>query len=494
MKHNKNITKICMATALGVLAMISGGCNDKAPEVPDEFDVVEPSIPSLEAPITVTGRALILSGDGVCDNLRSRFVNQDGDINTAAVIVVPCCALEENSDAIMTAYQRGALIVVDAPDGPTLQRWCGTAGITYGASVDADMRPNTGSVVAFNRSGRFYFQDTPPSNNNEIDIPDDDVPLNCFSRWVNRTLTLRSSTDARSTYINRRFTPQEFTHTFNVAVNAGDLERLGWSAPANTRRSTTVDVTMTIYPVHVFDGPATGDIYFVDAQTTIYNSDIYNGIWQRRRGTDVSRLCGFYMNRLLTGAVLDAPHRYLDGCSPVPGNAPAGQEYAVGFDWEQQCLLAGGVDTGKAPMTASEATWIWKKQNTDVNDDIDISLLGNAALMADIYGAAGSQGHQHTYDVVDVLDNSTLEIAPAATSDLTFRSSWAWFVSDADIAAAKQGDEDPSFVADIAVLPFYQTYISTGGRLDMLNLPAGTGGWGAVSHSRVRLVAPPRKP
>lgn len=499
MKLKRYITNISMAAALCGMAIATGGCHKESITVPDEFDIIEPSLSSTDAPITVSGRALILGGDAVSAPLKARFTNTDATAENAAVIVVAGTALDENSDALVAAYTRGALIVVDAPDGPSLERWCGSVGVTYGASVDANMKPAAGTVFAFNRNGRFYLQDTPPSsggnggNGGEVDIPDDDVPLNSFSRWVNRTLTLRTSSDARSTNIARRFIPQEVTHTFNVAINAGDLQREGWSAPAGIRRSTTVDVTLTVYPVHVFDGPTPGDIYFVDAATTIYNSDIFNGIWQRRRGEDVSRLCGFYMSRLMTGALLEAQHTYLAG-GPVPGSAAAGQDYTTGIEWHQNCLMAGGVDNGKAPMFATQANWEWNKKTTDFYPGVDISLLGNAALMADIYSGAATGGHQHSYDIANLLDMNTLEIAEQATSDLTFRSEWAWFVPDSEIEAAKTGDDEPVFVADIAVLPFYQTYINTVGHTDVLTLPAGTMGHGAVSHTRVRLVPPPRKP
>ncbi|MDE5800715.1 MAG: hypothetical protein K2H74_06810 [Paramuribaculum sp.] len=399
------------------------------------------------ATATVTFPAAIIGSLGQSEeNFRKCFINIV-DPSDAMIIIIDSDALEGNEAVITDAYNRGSLIAVLKPDGSVVSDWSDRNNIFYAGPDDSERC----AIYGFNNSGIYYSLDEGGGL-----FGDEDVPLFHFSGWVNSVLGNRlKGVDLRTNDIRKRFLPQSITHTFKVSLDQQQLIDSHWATENQLSLTTTANATYTIYPIHVFDGSATGDYYAVEAEIVLHNAPMNNGEWLRRRGNEVTQMCGFYLNRCNVAASLlcntngtiaeSTSHKFPDGATPHPLSTADATTYYPGFEWILDATVSGGIADSKDnhKLTAYN-NWTWSNtaatplpgieiKNNSTDTDVDYTLMVNRLPGAN-------------------ADPTVASIPDIASSDLTFHYSWIWYVSDIDETSADR------LYMQVSINPVYQAY------------------------------------
>ncbi|MDE6770935.1 MAG: hypothetical protein K2J78_14520, partial [Muribaculaceae bacterium] len=269
--------------------------------------------------------------------------------------------------------------------------------------------------------------------------------------------------DLRTKEIKKRFLPQSMTHTFKISLDEQQLIDGHWAAPGQLALSTTANVTYDIYPIHVFDGNATGDYYAVEAEMTLHNAPMNNGSWSRRRGNELTQLCGFYLNRCDISANLlrksngnfveSASHMFAEGTHPHPASSSDAAAYDPGFEWSLDATVSGGIPDSKDNYKlTSFNNWLWTNSSNATLPGIEIKNNDNASTVDYSLVVNGLPGATDNLSVTPIPD--------LATGDLTFKYSWIWRVGDIDDGS------DECLYMQVGLNPVYQAYQwVTGGKM-----------------------------
>lgn len=400
-----------------VLAAFACSCDHNTEPVNDIYEIVAPAAPSETPVVTVDYAAAILGNVGALEGPLSECLTNIVEPAKARLLVVASDAIEKYNDILTQAYNNGVLIAVVDPDASSLEEWSDNNNIFYGGPTENE----TCALFGFCRQGSFYVLQRAD------DLTDDDVPMYHFGSWVNTTLATRASSDLRSTDIRKHFLPQKVTHTFALSLDEQELKDNKIAEPGTLKTTTTANATYTIYPMHVFDGAPTGDYYLVEAEVTLHNAPLNNGLWRRTTGDNSVSISGFYLNKFNTSSALVrkagknfepfVSHSYADGTTPSPATTAGSDTYNKGFAWSMDATVSGGIydDKGNYMLIATKH-WTWDNNATDSCEEVTITRNEIANTPS------------YTLEVNDYLGVSTEELPEAATGDVTLKYSWIWRV------------------------------------------------------------------
>ncbi len=417
-------------------------------EVPSGSSVVKPEIEKVSAPSAIIGDF----GDADAD-LRGSFTNVV-DLKDASIIVIESSSIKNYEEALLNAYNNGVLIAVVNPDAMLISDWSERNNIFY-AGPDKNEQC---AIYGFNNSGSYYLL-----HNNKI-IDEGDVPLFHFCGWANSVTGSRyRGVDLRAKDIKRRFLPQNVTHTFKLKLNEKSIVDGHWAAAGQLAITTTANVTYNIYPIHVFDGSAKGDYYAVEAEMVLHNAPMNNGSWVRRRGDDLTRFWGFYLNNCDISASLLTmrnnelyhlnAHELVAGGESRPASCADASVYNPGFEWTLDATVSGGIpDSKDNHKLTSFNNWTWNNSSSESLPSVEIK---NNAAGADVNYKLLVNG------LPQAIENNTLTGVPdVASGDVLFKYSWIWHIGDVDETS------DERFYMMVSVNPLYQAYqLMSGGDL-----------------------------
>ena len=126
-------------------------------------------------------------------------------------------------------------------------------------------------VYAFNNEYEFYTMDVPSVDSDDIFHK----LSNSFIHWANSKAPVvnRSETRANTEDIRAIFNSQSITHTYSISVDE-EIANVLWSNPDRLTKSSTVDVSYNIYPMHAFSTTTSpGDYYLVEALMKLHGND-----------------------------------------------------------------------------------------------------------------------------------------------------------------------------------------------------------------------------
>lgn len=446
MTRNRHLSSLASALCAGIILLSAVSCDND--NIKETFETTSPAVPTGKpAPETVTFPTAFIGNLGQAeDDFRKCFTNIV-DPADANIIIIDSKAIAENEEILADAYSNGTLIAVLNPDGSVVSDWSERNNIFYAGPGDSDRC----AIYGFNNNGIYYSLDDGGGL-----FGDEDVPLFHFSGWVNSVLGNRlKGVDLRTKDIRKRFLPQSITHTFKISLDQRQLIDSHWAGEGQMSLTTTANVTYTIYPLHVFDGSTTGDYYAVEAEMVLHNAPMDNGKWLRRRGNEVTQMCGFYLNRCnitatllrnTDGSIIESTsHQFADDAIPHPLSTADATIYNPGFDWTLSATVSGGIADSKDnhKLTAYN-NWTWSNTVNATQPGIEIKNNSTGAKV------------DYTLSVNNLPDaNADLTVTPipdVATGDLTFHYSWIWHVADVDASS------DHRFYMQVSVNPIYQAY------------------------------------
>lgn len=438
----------CMIFAFAVLAsVLAVSCSDEPETGPEEnIEIVEPGgvmTPSEER-ITMPV-AIIGNGASPLDAALLRRCTSRGELSSdeTGVVIVDSDDMEANTDAIVAAYNNGAIIVVTNPDDEQLSSWCHAAGVPYvgdGDNGDGDDH----LLYCFSRSLDFYFLD---DFVDDLPDPDHDAALNSFTAWVNShsrdasrpaTMAIRAfGSRGGDIDIAKTFAAQTVTHTYSIGIKDGELAHVALSSADRLTKSSTIDVSYTIYPLYSFEASATsGDFYIVQSSVTVHNGGMFQGQWTKRHGGVYARLGGFYMSRFNIDAVFqkltkDAQKgdmysdfsgvNYPAGATPVPESSVGATTYQSGFSWGLNASVSGGFHgdspTGQVSL-GGNVGW----SNSESRTISDLTIAKNAP--------GNKVGYTFTVNNLPHTSGGSkyTDIPQIAKSDFTMYQTWVWHV------------------------------------------------------------------
>lgn len=450
MNSGRNILRsLTPAFGAAVFMVANTSCSDHHDLIQnEEFETITPVAPDTME-VTVSQPAALLGDLGEAEEELCKSFTNIVEAEKAKVIVVDSRSIEEYSEVLTNAYRRGALIAVFNPESAALSTWSDRNGIFYAGAAEED---NSLAVYGFNSRGNYYYLD----KSGFIDLDDEDVPLFHFCQWVNNVLGNRlTGNDLRSFDIRKRFTSQKVTHTFPIRLDEAQMVNDHWCAPGQLATTATADVSYTIYPLHAFgEGKGAGDYYAVEAELVIHNSTMNNGVWTRRRGEELAQMCGLYLSQCdVTSALLfkeaDGFHHFAQnypvGAEPHPNVIETYGSYDSGFSWNFDATLSGGIGDDKGNYKLiNTANWTWNNSNVRISPNLDIYpnlSAGEVFYTLKVNGLPGSESGMGLEDIPSI-----------ANGDLTFHSSWIWFVPDA------HDNSDLRFYMQVGLSPRYQAY------------------------------------
>ena len=455
MRDKKKLQSLILALCAGVVSLSMPSCDKDNNIINEEFEVINPGTPGGTPVIkAVDSPTAILGNMGAAEEeLKNCFTNIV-DPQNAKVIIIESGSVEEYEEILSEAYSNGVLIAVFNPDSSVLSGWSENNNIFYAGPAENEKC----AIYGFNNRGTSYsYHDT-----DEID--DYEVPLFHLCNWVNTVSGTRlKGVDLRTKEIKKRFLPQSVTHTFKISLDEQQLIDGHWAAPGQLALSATANVTYDIYPIHVFDGNATGDYYAVEAEMTLHNAPMNNGSWSRRRGNELTQLCGFYLNRCDISANLlrksngnfveSASYMFAEGTHPHPASSADAAAYDPGFEWSLDATVSGGIPDSKDNYKlTSFNNWLWTNSSNATLPGIEIKNNDNAATVDYSLVVNGLPGATDNLSVTPIPD--------LATGDLTFKYSWIWRVGDIDDGS------DECLYMQVGLNPVYQAYQwVTGGKM-----------------------------
>lgn len=447
MRGKKNLKSFASALCAGVALLSMQSCDNDDNVINEEFEITTPGNTSGKPVVEeVTSPTAILGNMGGADSDLKRCFTNIVAPEDAKVIIVESGAMQEYEEVLSAAYNKGVLIAVFNPESSVVEDWSERNDIFYAGPEKNEKC----SIYGFNNRGTYY------SLHADDSIDEEDIPLFHFCNWINDISGnhLRG-VDLRSKEIKKRFLPQKVTHTFKIALDREKISEGHWGSPEQLTLSTTANVTYDIYPIHVFDGNATGDYYAVEAEMVLHNAPLDNGLWTRRRGDELAQICGFYLNRCdlnagllrkVDGSYVEATSSsFAEGAAPRPLSAADAALYNPGFEWGLDATVSGGVpdDKGNDKLTMFNQ-WMWKNTsesslaNVEIKNEADNANVSYSLLVNGLPG------------VTDYL--TVTPVPDLSTGDLVFKSSWIWRVADMD-----ESSKDCVYM-QVSVDPLYQAY------------------------------------
>ncbi|MDE6397142.1 MAG: hypothetical protein K2K84_07710 [Muribaculaceae bacterium] len=416
---------LASATAcMGLVSLIlsaSSCSSDPKPDVVEDFNFTDGgSRPTVEA-VTINQKAAVIgAGANLTDALRSRF-SEFTEPEKAKIILIDNEDIEKYSEDLYTCYNRGQLIIVLHPDGTTLSKWAEGNGVSQ--AFDGDLSGgNPCEIYGFNNVGKYYFLD----DFKHVSLDDGDVPLNSFSTWVNRVTTPSfMSNDPFSYNIQRRFRPQEVSHTFSVALTTDQLTEKGWHFGDALSKRASVDIVYKIYPMYAFPGSnVTGDIYVVEAETTVHSGLMNNGSWTYKVNGNPLVSNGFYLSTCRVNNTIDDNASLL--VTPAPELTTDGRTYDGGIELGFDATLTGGANDKLNKGRIDSGSWTWNNHKERELQGVTIVNLSDKSKVSFDCNIGGLPVSNKSY---------TVGLPAVATGDMTFYSTWVWNIQIAENSA-----------------------------------------------------------
>ncbi len=424
---NANI-KLFSTAIIGVSLM--AGCSSEEDNLPVEnITIVDAgNVKPAQKAESTQPTAILGSGGSMSGQFSQTFTNIV-EPQKAKHVIVACGDLDTYKEEVLAAYQRGAIITIADPDAAdNLDEWCDLNGIIFPGDPAGI---NRCSLVSFNKKASSITLQKREKVTDVTPPDEEEVPLVIFTGWLDNILAPNfHGTDFRSKDIKKRFAPQHVSHVFTIDLPLEEMEKSNWVLPEKASLSTTAEFKCDVYPLHSFAENAafTGDLYVVEADLTIHNGNLYNGLWQytKNNGAWLYKVCGLYLSDCEFGAKLleksnqgmstSSMHRIAGGPAPASGTS----SLQTGFEWNFDGWLTGGNGLESAvPTPMQEGGWTW---NNQASADI-------AGLKVDTSSDNGNP--TWILSIEGLPDKKNTAVPDIATGDLTFHCSWIWAVPQA---------------------------------------------------------------
>lgn len=429
------VASVCLGFATAIT--VSSCSSDPKPEVVDGFSFSDDAVrPTVETVVIKQKAGIIGKGANITDALRSRF-QEFTEYDKAKIVLIDNEDIDEYSKELLSCYSRGQLIIVLNPDGSTLSDWAEGNGVSQ--AFDGDLSGGTPcEIYGFNNVGKYYFLD----DFKHVSLDDGDVPLNSFSTWVNRVTTPSfMSNDPFSYNIQRRFRPQEVSHTFSVALTTDQLTEKGWHFGDALSKRASVDILYKIYPMHAFTGSnVTGDIYVVEAEMTVHSGLMNNGSWTYKVNGNPLVSNGFYLSTCRVNNTIDDSASLL--VSPAPGLTTDGHTYDGGIEFGFNATLMGGANDKLNKGRIDSGSWTWNNLKERELQGVTIVNMSDGGKVSFDCNIGGLPVSNKSY---------TVGLPSVATGDMTFCSTWVWNIATPDNA-------DKSHSVTVGIEPVYAGY------------------------------------
>ena len=406
-----------------------------------------------------------------------RRTNNNVNIEEALLILVDGNNFISNDEIIKKAYNRGATIAVIEPNLAELKQWKEDNSLGFICHEKEGLL-----VYAFNNEYEFYTMDDPSVNTDDIHHK----LSNSFINWANSKAPIANHPTTRSNTEDIRsfYSSQSITHTYSISVNQ-EIANVILSNPDRLTKSSTVDVSYNIYPMHAFSTTtAPGDYYLVEASIVAHNGNMYKGKWTSRHGGVYARLCGYYMSKLEFNTVfLDEDKKeftsvkFPAGQTPHPGTTVGSTSYTDGFSWAINGNISGGRSGNDKILTGDVGFEVgWNNSQTRDCQDVEITLNSTPSNIG------------YKYEINNLPTTAGLTVDPkipkVAVNDMDMYASWVWYVP-----SAKDYSEE-TYQLRMTVVPYYTAYHWYSTRADF----ATKGPYAAISGDKrieTRALFPP---
>lgn len=466
-----------LLSLMASMLLTLSGCKDDPVEEDGVVDVSEEPGNSSWDGIKIQKSFCIVGSENIpFFNALSERCEKYVGIDEAELVFVLGKSVSANSDALLEAYKRGAIIAVVAPNLEELEGWCNDNNIPFVANVDDKLM-----LYAFNNVSKFYSLDTLPES---FQTDGYSPMINSVVSWITKHQTAKATNDDD---VKSKFTTQSITHAFNIRLEE-EIAHVALSKPDVLKKYSTIDVSYNILPLHAFNVPpvsAEGDYYTVESEVTVHNSNMYNGKWTKKHGGVHARLCGYYMRSLKTTATLMTQKgtnvsnlAFPAGASPKPETTVNTTSYTNSLSWGLDATVSVGVDTKKVLSGTGTIGGGFEIGSSVTRNISDVNILKNSTN-----GVV-----EYTYEIQNLPKSASLTKDPpipeVCKADFSMYASWVWYVPD---AKDKSKDE---YKINIGIVPIYGAYHWYSSAADYADYEFNAGN---DSHT-VCLIAPNRIP
>ena len=440
------IRRNALLTLLGSSLLLFSACNE-VDDVGDDVTTEETEAGGTcdldKHKLLVATAYLGASDSPLLQKIKER-ANTEAEVEEAELVLVDGTTFISNDETIKKAYNRGATIAVVAPNLAELKRWKENNSLGFICHEKEDLL-----VYAFNNEYEFYTMDVPSVDSDDIFHK----LSNSFIHWANNKAPVvnRSETRANTEDIRAIFNSQSITHTYSICVDE-EIANVLWSNPDRLTKSSTVDVSYNIYPMHAFSTTtAPGDYYLVEASIVAHNGNMYKGKWTSKHGGVYAHLCGYYMSKLEFNTVfLDENKKeftsvkFPAGQTPHPGTTVGSTSYTDGFSWGLNGNITGGYSDGFT-LTGSIGFDVgWSSSETRDCQDVEISLNSTPSNI------------RYSYEIENLPSKAGPSTNPSipkvAVNDMDMFASWVWYVPSATDYS------NDKYNLQMSVVPYYKAY------------------------------------
>lgn len=394
--------------------------------------------------------------DYLAAQVATRFISATNTIGEETRVVLASTSQLTGADEnILNAYQNGATIVLVDTDKKVLLQWLDKHGIDYGGNRDdfSDLH----LIYAFNNRHRYLLFDDMEEIGSETELAMLPLRFDSVIDWLNKYATEdvikdnKVNSRAGDVYdITRTFGSQVVTHNFAVTLKDKELAHVIGSNRDRLSKSSSIDVTFTIYPLYSVksNGSSAGDYYIVQGYVNAHNAGMYNGKWTKKHGGVHARLCGFYMSKLMLSARIETNGlsvKFPVGGTPVPQTTMSSTSYTSGFSWSIGGSINGKYEGGKPGVdvgVSGSCSW----NNSETRTLADVSIQRDTPN--------GSVNWTYTFNNLPHKSGGSkyLTVPDLAKSDFESNHTWIWWIPD-----TKEGN-NTSYKAYIKIDPEYMSY------------------------------------
>lgn len=388
----------------------------------------------------------------------ARFPSVSTNINSSTKIVFASTAELISADQqLLEAYNQGVTLVFVDTDKRQLLQWLEQHEIEYAGEYEdfEDLH----IIYALNNRDNFYFFDDFVDSESEEEIAYFPVRFDSFVDWMNKYASEDSEkammspmTRAGDVYdIAKTFKRQVITHNFSVLLKDKELAKVVGSDSDLLTKTSSIDITFTIYPLYSKDENGSGgDYYIIEGYVNAHNGPMYAGKWTSRHGGVYARLCGFYMSELQVEAKLRTARKvqFPVGGTPVPQTTPSSTSYSSGFSWSIGGNICGKYEGGQPGAEIGiSGSCSWNNSETRTLPDVSIK---RDTKDSDIKWTYTFNNLPHTSG-----GSKYLNVPDLATSDFQADHTWIWWIPNTRNMTYLK---DSYFTAEIKVIPTYQSY------------------------------------
>lgn len=386
-----NVLALCAALTF------AAGCRGYADPDPNPDPLPEP--PEVIDTHTTDLDFCIYSNldEDILELLHSRFTGKQVPCGEAEVVFISSADID--SEAVWSAYRRGAVVFVTSPDSDLLTHiYSKNIGFLTAETVEGSL------FIGFHRSGKvFSMDDFPPTN------------LNGLVLWVDDVNSSNSS-GKELLQLYHLYSSMPYSFDKEIAdVKKGSLRRTG---------NGSFEQYYSIIPLYAFNSERSnyiGDFYLVDATFSVASSEMYSGIVRFHQWADqMSDFMAFFLTgykveiSLVDDSGAEVPAQFNQ--VPAPSTTINSYTYTSGVTWSFNAGLSGGAKGGEVSLSTG-----CSYSSSKTRAVRDLSIRDNS----------DANGHVSYALEIKNLPNQEIKTPPAiSVSTFDFHCGWVWSVEN----------------------------------------------------------------